>query len=99
MDTKQLKLSTKGFPADTDRIFPISDGIIAIVGGKHLRFYDTNGNITFDGNFNYTSIPFDGDSFVMKGGKCVFSVKNNNGTKYDITINKKGEVINQDASE
>lgn len=95
METKTLELSTKGFPADTDRIYPISDGTIAIVGGKHIRFYDTDGNIPFDGEFNYTSIPFDGDAFVMKNGKCRFSVKNNNGTTYDIAINKYGEVIEQ----
>ncbi len=95
METKSLELSTKGFPADTDRIYPISDGTIAIVGGHHIRFYDTDGNMTFDGEFNYTSRPFDGDAFVMKNGKCRFSVKNNNGTIYNIAINKKGEVIEQ----
>lgn len=93
METKTLELSNQGFPADTDSIYPIADGIIAMVGGQHIRFYDTNGKITYDGDFNYTSLAFAGDAFVMKDGKCRFSVKNNNGTVYDIAINKYGEVI------
>ena len=73
-------------------VYPISENKFAVsFVGKKICFYDLDGNQLFD-TTNYKLSTYDQD-ITFKDDKCSFTIKNNGGTLYNITINSKGEVI------
>lgn len=94
METSELvinKLDEFSF-FNLSTVYPISENKFAVsFVGKKICFYDLDGNQLFD-TTNYKLSTYDQD-ITFKDDKCSFTIKNNGGTLYNITINSKGEVI------
>ncbi len=71
---------------------PFNDGLFAIVNFHgEARFYDSNGKIVIDlSSYELTHID---QPLMFIDGKCTFTIFNNNDNIYEITIDKKGNVI------
>lgn len=78
-------------------VHPISRGIFAIAGEhRGCAFYNITGKLLF--TISYEKIPREYlyDPIIFKGKYCTFTVENNKGTLFDITVNKKGKVIDSE---
>ncbi len=83
--------------------FPISEGLFAVYksGSYGVGFFDTNGNKVIDLScYNFKSIEksssaqvYRTQELVFKNGKCTFTILNDVGTEYKITIYKQGKVL------
>ena len=96
MSTKDVKVDSDSIKANTDRYFyPLSDGLFAIelssLQGGGFKFFNERGKEVIDGT-NY-KLENNYQKLIFENGQCSFNIVNNAGTKYEITINKKGKVI------
>ncbi len=77
--------------------YPFSEGLFAVVNSYHSPqdingFYDTTGKKVIDlSQYHFVEKVIDA---VFIDGKCTLEIKNDQGTLYDITIDKSGNVIN-----
>lgn len=60
-------------------------------------FYDIDGNKVIDVS-NYDLSSLKSGTMIFDNGQCTFPIKNDQGTRYDITIDKTGNVINSKLS-
>ncbi len=107
MSVKEINLCEDGW--NIDYCFPYSEGLFACMNHSSDKetngFYDINGNKVIDlskyqlAKNTYTTSNIGGysgpvQSLVFKNGKCTFTVTNDQGSKYIITIDKTGNIIN-----
>ncbi|MEE0946064.1 MAG: hypothetical protein U0M42_04440 [Acutalibacteraceae bacterium] len=107
MSVKDINLKEDGYKIHY--CFPYSEGLFACMNNTHdletNGFYDINGNKVIDlSKYNlarntYTISNIGGysgpiQSLVFKNGKCTFTITNDQGSEYEITIDKSGNVIN-----
>lgn len=95
LDTKTMTINGEN-SADIyfDRhgtIYPISEDMFAVAThNDKVTFYNSDGSLAID----LSEYKTNGDQrFIFEEGLCTFRIKNNNGTEYDITINKNGDVV------
>jgi hypothetical protein len=108
MTTKEINLR-RSFSNGIDYCFPYSEGLFACMDyssdSKANGFYDISGNKIIDlskyqlAKNTYTTSNTGGYSgpkqnLVFENGKCTFTITNDQGSDYVITIDKTGNVIN-----
>lgn len=84
-------------------VYPYSEGLIGIVdfdlGNNRDGFYDVNGKRVIDLSKYQIKPPKDGVSdatLSFVGGKCAFTIINDQDKEYKITIDKTGKVIDSE---
>lgn len=94
----------------TNEIFPLSEGLFALYDYPNvgIGFFNTNGEKIIDlSDYKfYRIVKPDGfgnvtieQNLVFKDGKCTFTVLNEIGTEYKITIDKQGNVLSSTKAE
>lgn len=107
MSIKEINLREDGW--DIDYCFPYSEGLFACMNYSSDKetngFYDVDGKKVIDlskyklATNTYTTSNTGGYSgptqnLVFENGKCTFTITNDQGSDYVITIDKKGNVVN-----
>ncbi len=92
-------MESKSFPIEynyKDYASDYSEGVFGIMhyGGKSSinGFYDENGNKVID----LSMYDITNSSLYFENGESTFEIQNDQGTKYNITIDKEGNVINSE---
>ena len=110
LNTNNMKKQRIKLKAEKEEIlFPYSEGIIAKIaygGNGKSGFYDVNGKCVYDlseydyhlfyQQGGYLSSEMRKQSLVFENGECSFEIENDLRSKFMITINKKGKVINSE---
>lgn len=94
MKIKEIKVQTPSESTGIHIVHPVSEGIFAIAGKYYgCNFYNTTGKLLF--TIKYEEIPREYlyAPIIFEYNKCIFTVENNKGSIYDITVNEKGKVI------
>ncbi len=88
-----------GIPrVDYSRTYAFSEGLMGFVSPTNTElqgFYDIKGNMVID--LSMYDIEYEDNEYPnmsFSNGKCKFIMKNNNGTKYRLSIDKNGNVTN-----
>lgn len=110
LNTSDMKKRKIKLTAEKEEVlFPYSEGIIAKIayGGEGKSgFYDVNGKCIYDlseydyqlfyQEGSYISSTMKKQSLVFENGECSFEIENDLRSRFRITINKKGEVIDSE---
>lgn len=89
METSTLNLGNCGLEP---MCHPLSDDWFAVTNiNNMIQFYDTNGNMVLDlSEYKLADLY---QVVYFEDGLCYLNIKNNSGTKYQIAVNKNGEVV------
>jgi len=101
LDTTQMRYYTIRINTPEDWfgiefVYPLSEGIFAVVGektgqrGRGVAFYDEKGNPMIKNDYTVTTGEQD---IVFTNGFCTFDIININKTEYTICIDKNGTVV------
>lgn len=90
MKTKIVKLTD--IPYENRQVYPMSkDGLFAIYGYHYLAFYNHSGKKVID--VSKYELAYKEQEIQFRNGECTFLIKNNGNSIYEITLDKKGKVI------
>ena len=90
MRTHKVKLQKN--IAETKLIYPLSEGFFAVYTFRNdLMFFDTSGKMVLD--LSMYELTHEEQPLLFVNGKCSFTIFNNAGTIYKITVDKQGQVL------